>query len=123
MTSSGPSQPVCLQIKCKSKQNTPAYLKLSISASLFHKIIVSRKWCFPREDLDSVLAGAINIFFNSTPELSLTWEKHIYLSSLLLQPIPTYVEMGSTLFSVRWCTPSFFHVHVEEKLICSRISY
>lgn len=72
-----PSQHICSSVKCKSKQNTPAYLKLSISPSLFHEITVSRKWCFPRVNLDSVLAGSINMLLNSTPELSLTQEKHI----------------------------------------------
>lgn len=37
-------------------------------------VTASKKWCFPRENLDSISAG---LLLNSTPELSLAWEKHV----------------------------------------------
>lgn len=58
-------------MKRKSKQNTPACLKLNISPSLLNKLILPRNWCFLRKILDCVSARVINLLLISTLKLYL----------------------------------------------------
>lgn len=128
MTCNGPFQPAaCLQfcemqIKRSSLPETKHFTKPSSQT-----VIVSRKRCFSRENLDSVSAGVIHLLLNSILELSLAWEKHIKLSLLFL-PCPSVPGMGGQAVAHPYLRRDeyhgahhlFFLVRMAEKLICRR---